>query len=133
MIRRWEKFTAGPPEPRSSRRYVSINPRGLILFNEKVYLEFGKPEAVVLLFDKANSMIGLSPANRKLKEAFPVRSKDSYWFVRASVFCRHHGIRLNTTERFADPEIDGEGIMLLDLTRTVSAAQLYPNTRKRNL
>ncbi len=130
MTTRWERFTAGPPEPKAERLYVSLNSSGLILINRKMIEEFGVPDAVVLFFDSKNHIIGLSPAHRELKDAFPVRRKDGYWFVQIAVFCKHHGIRIEKTEQFVSPEIDNEGMLRLDLTNTVSAAQRNPRRSK---
>ena len=127
---RWERFTAGPAAKMNERLYVSLNSKGLILINRKMYEEFGVPEKAVLLFDRQKNVIGLSPAHRELKDGFPVRQKDGYWFIEAAVFCKHYGIRIEKTEQFVSPEIDEEGILRLDLTNMVSAAQRKPKNAK---
>lgn len=131
MIARWERYTAGPPPPKSDRLYVSLNPRGIILLNRRIYDQFGAPEFVVLLFDRQQNMIGLSPSHADVKDAFPVRARDGYWFIQGGVFCTHYSIRLDKTERFTQPEIDDEGILRLDLTKTTSAAQRYGRSRTK--
>ena len=128
---RWERFTAGPATPKNERLYVSINSSGLMLINRKMYEEFGAPDAAVLLFDRKNSVIGLCPAHRELKDAFPIKQKDGYWFIQAAVFCKHYGIRVEKTEQFVSPIVDGEGILRLDLTNSVSAAQRKRRTAKQ--
>ncbi len=112
----------GPSEHPSRRNYVSLSPKGIILMNKRLYKKFGEPEAIVLLFEKRNNLIGLLRSREGVKEAFPVRSRDGYHFIHARPFCKNYGIVVPATERFVDPEIDPEGVMRLDLTKTVSAA-----------
>ena len=42
--------------------------------------------------------------------------------IHASPFCRHFGIKLSTTERFVEAEIDNDGILHLDLRKTVTVS-----------
>lgn len=53
--------------------HVTLNHRGMFQFNRKAYEELGSPKAAVLLFEKATSTIGISPAHPHLREAFPFR------------------------------------------------------------
>lgn len=130
MIEQFEKFAAGPFRPSSERMYVSLSSKGTLLMNRNAYEAFGVPDAVVLFFDKKNSIIALSAAHKELREAFPVKSKDGHWFIQASPFCRHFGIRIEKTEQFLSPDIDSQGRLRLDLTQTVSVAQRKPRSRK---
>ncbi len=121
----------GPFRPSNEKMYVSLSEKGILLMNRNAYEAFGVPDAVVLYFDRKVNVIALSPAHRELREAFPVTAKDSHFFVKVSPFCKHFGIRVEKTEQFLYPEIDDQGLLRLDLTRTVSAAQRKPRVRKR--
>ena len=72
----------------------------------------------VLLFDKVNSVIGVMPSNKFAKNAYPLcaKSKARHRIVRANKFCRHYGIRVDKTIAFNAPEIDDEGILVLNET-----------------
>ena len=130
MIEHLEKFSGGPFRKSSESMYVSLNNRGILLMNRKAYEALSAPEAVVFYFDRKNSVIAVSPAHRSLKEAFPVAARDGHWYVRASSFCRHFRIRIERTEQFLYPKIDDKGLLRLDLTATVSAAQRRPRIRQ---
>jgi hypothetical protein len=55
--------------------------------------------------------------------AFPVLEKNiSGYRINAAPFCRHYGIRLDTTVRFVGPEMNN-GKLELKLAETISIAQ----------
>ena len=120
MARHWEKFTEGPYISSRNRMHVTLNSKGVFQFNRQVFDGLGKPSAVALFFEKATSTIGIGAAHRQLREAFPVNQRqDTYWTINAVPFCRHFGIKIDQgTEAFADPEIDTEAILQLDLRTT---------------
>ncbi len=119
MIRKFEKFMEGPFISTKDRLHVTINNRGCIQFNRRFYEALGKPRSVVLYYDKAANVIGMSSAYPQLREAFPVNERQTYYFtVNAIPFCRNFGIKVDGTYAFSDPELDNDGIMHLDLRRT---------------
>jgi hypothetical protein len=120
MARHWEKFTDGPTISSRDRFHVTLNSKGVFQFNRKVFEALGKPRAAVLYFEKATSTIGIGPAQERLREAFPVNIRqEMYWTINAIPFCRHFGIKIDRgTEAFADPELNDEGILQLDLRTT---------------
>lgn len=120
MISHWEEFNAGPTPPRNERLHVTLSPKNIILLNGNMHERLGSPEAVVLLFDKVNSIIGVNPAPPSLPNAFPVKEKGRgrHRLIRATPFCRHYGIKLDSTTAFVDPQIDEDGVLRLDLRTT---------------
>ena len=120
MARQWEKFTGGPSTKRSrDRMRVTINARGTIMLNRKAFTEMGSPKAAVLFFDKEASVIGISSAHEKLREAFPVVPRiGGYWNINAVPFCRHYGIQIKGTEVFPYAETNEQGLLELDLRTT---------------
>lgn len=131
MARHWEKFTDGPFIRSGDRVHVTLNGKGVFQMNRRAYETLGKPAAAVLYFEKATSMIGIAAAHERLREAFPVNNKnETYWTINAIPFCRHFGIRIDGTEAFADPEIDQEGILQLDLRTT---RRVYGGRGKRGM
>ena len=125
MIIHWDEFEAGPTEPPSERVHVTLSPKNVILLNGNIYEQMGKPEAVVLMFDKVHSLIGLRPARADRPGAFPVKHKPpgSHRLVRATPFCKHHGIKVDRPTAFIEPELDGDGILRLDLRKTVGVGR----------
>lgn len=119
MARHWEKFTGGPTVRSRDHMHVTLNSKGLFQLNHKTYSALGKPQAVVLFFEKQYSIIGISPAHAKLSEAFLVKPKmDFGWTINAIPFCRHFGIQIDGTEAFVNPDVDEQGILQLDLRCT---------------
>lgn len=119
MIRQWEEFPVGPngdPE----KLHVTLGKKGEILVGAKTFEKMRRPEAVVLLFDKLNSVIGLMPSHIRAANAYPFKQKSQakYRIIRANRFCRHHGIKVDRTVAFNKPEIDTDGILVLDLKST---------------
>ena len=119
MARQFEKFMDGPFIPSRDRMHITLNKWGVFQMNRKAYETLGKPAAVVLFFEKATGMIGISAAHQRLRESFPLKNKGNmHWTINAIPFCRHFGIRIDGTEAFADPELDDKGMMHLDLRTT---------------
>lgn len=119
MARVWEKFTGGPVVRSRERLHITLNSKGVFTFNRKVFEALGSPKAAVLYFEKETSVIGISAAHPKLREAFPVKCKEGLnWIINAIPFCRHFGILLDKTEAFVDPDIDNQEILQLDLRTT---------------
>ena len=120
MARVWEKFTGGPVERSRDRLHITLDKKGVFLFNRKVFEALGSPQAVVFYFEKDTNVIGISSAHPKLREAFPVKVKadGSNWIVNAIPFCRHFGIKPDGTEAFVDPDVDAQEILQLDLRNT---------------
>lgn len=128
MARHWEKFTAGPTITSRDRVHVTLNGKGLFQFNRKAYELLGSPKAAVLFFERSTSTIGISPAHTQIREAFPFRASSSCFTVSGRPFCRHFGIDVEGTEAFADPELDPQGVLQLDLRTT---RRVYGGRRRK--
>jgi len=129
MDREFEKFRGGPTQSTSERLYVTINKENVIGLNNNCYQILGKPPAVYLYFSRVKDVIAVEPVQSpRLPEAFPVKEKNSVgWRINASPFCKHFGIRLDSTERFINPDITSDGKLILKLSETVTVRQ---NRRK---
>ncbi|HQZ95918.1 MAG TPA: hypothetical protein PLP21_06335 [Pyrinomonadaceae bacterium] len=120
MIEYWEKYTGGPTKPPGERIHITINKKGLLMMNRNVHKLLSNAEAVELMFNRKDGVIGISPAHAQLSEAFPVVDKGGSFGINASPFCRHFGIKVQGTEAFVNPEIDDTGVLELNLATTVS-------------
>ncbi len=120
LDREWEKFDGGPFVPFADRMYVTLSGKGKLLLNRKTHAVIGKPERVLLYFNRKKDTIGIRPAHERLAEAFPVRETGGSLIVYCGTFCRHFGIKLSTTEKFIAPDISPEGLLVLDLSNTVT-------------
>lgn len=120
MLGCWGEFEDGPTAPRASRLHVTLSPRSVIHLNGNVHEKLGKPDFVRLFFDRLNSRIGILPTHKATPQAFPVKTKGKgrQRIIWASPFCKRYGIHFDTIRAFADPEIDTEGLLSLDLLNT---------------
>lgn len=119
----WEEFPIGPQGPVSGL-HVTINKKGEILIGARTFKEFGCPEHVLLSFERRYDLIALEPVTSRATNAYPLvkKSNGGHRVIRASLFCRHHGINFNVTIAFNTPEISEKGVLILNLReiRTVS-------------
>jgi len=114
-----EKFCGGPNTPAQFRMRVTLNKSNVLSFNQRTFDELGHPPAVYLYFSRVRDLIVVEPVSSiNLPAAFPVLEKGfSGYRVNVAPFCRHFGIRLDTSTRFVDPEING-GKLELKLAET---------------
>ena len=105
--------------------YATMNPLGHIFISKRTYELLGEPDAFHLLFDKINAAIGLKPTKKVMKNAYPALNRSGHGgrVIRSYSFIEEFGIRLNKTVRFINPEIDEDGILVLDLRKVRSAAK----------
>lgn len=112
--------------------YITMNSKGEIVMSRITYQRLGEPKAFVLLFDAVNNRIGLKPTVPSTRNAYPIgpRGPRGGKVVRAYRLMQEFGITLPETIRFHDPEIDQDGILILDL-RTARISERAGN-RFRN-
>ncbi len=123
MISHWEEFKPGPTPKLEERLHATLSRKGLIFLNGNIHELMGGPDAVVLLFDKINSVIGLNPVSPNVSNAFRLKPKPPgrHRIIHASPFCRHYGIAVDNTTVFLNPQIDEDGVLRLDLKATTRA------------
>lgn len=117
MLRQWEEFPVGPGGRGPNDLRVTLSRKGEIMVGAKAFEKMGRPEVAVLLFDRKNHTIGVCPADEKAVNGFPLipKKKCRHRIVRANLFCRHYGIRVERTVAFSRPVIDEDGVLVLDL------------------
>lgn len=119
MALHWELFKGGPTKPENQDFSITIDRKNVLTFNRYSVKMLGNPEAVMLMFEKKESLIGIVASSLKEKDAFPLKPKGGVnWIVHTAPFCRAHNIMIEKTERFDHPEIDDAGILRLDLKNT---------------
>lgn len=126
----WEKFNGGQNLPKQDHIHITMNKGGIIYINGNAYRMMGRPEAVHFFFNRKNNKIALRPAHARLKDVFQVKEKNHGYLIHASPFCINFGIRLDSTEKFVNPEVDNEGILHLDLSTTVTVSGKRRKRRK---
>ena len=115
MPRKFEEFTfRSIPASRKQPR-VAIQTRGNMSLNEAAFEALGKPEKVILLFDKDTNAVGLKATEEKVRYAFPIRrqSGSKSYLIGSASFCQHYGIDTSITKAF-EPVLE-EGILVFEI------------------
>ncbi|UQX89410.1 hypothetical protein M6D93_05240 [Jatrophihabitans telluris] len=71
---------------------ITIQKRGAISINKSAFLALGEPDAVELMYDRAEHRVGLRAADPRLDHAYPVRQSgggDNGPFVISAVAFTH--------------------------------------------
>jgi len=131
----WQEIPRGDVMPQYAGIYVTMNPGGDIVMSRVTYDRLDQPKAFLILYDKANTRIGLKPASLSTRNAYPVRvtGRSGAKMIRGHRLTREHRINLPQTIRFYDADIDEDGILILDLrTAKVSPrAANHPRNRAK--
>lgn len=110
---------------------VTIQRRGLISMNRSAYALIGDPEAIELLFDREERIVGLRPAELTDPNAYPVRPQGSGdtgpLLIAGQMFTKYYGIETDQAIRYVNPSMT-EGILCIDLK---SEGQLVTSNRSR--
>jgi len=125
MIRHWKEFEVGTARYYGGdRRYVTMSKRGIILINRKTVEDMGKPEGFVMLYDERYQTIGLRPATQNERNFIELKVKKgvTHRIVYAYQFCRHFKLKPTGTIVFTKPELDHDGVLLLELHSATEAA-----------
>ena len=128
MTRQWKMFKGGPTGPRRERLHVTLNRRGVILINYKMFEAMGQPEAAFLLYDERFQVIGIQPARQGEAYSFPIKHKEktSHRTIYAWPFCKSFKVFPTNTVFFTNPEIDGDGVLVLDMNRAEEVVNRGP-------
>jgi hypothetical protein len=83
--------------------------RGLLSINLAAFRALGEPEAVTLLYDPKEGIVGLRTARPQNENAYPVRKqkKAQSWVVGAQGFASYHGIKTVQARRFVGHDYGG--------------------------
>jgi hypothetical protein len=99
---------------------------GHIYFSGRAVEALGRPPGVALLFDKRKKVIGVMPSALERKHSYRLRTKRGMGAGRvigAKNFCAKFDIKPSGTIWFPKAFVNKDGIMLLDLHETASAAR----------
>lgn len=125
----WDIFRGWQTTPSNERLSVSINAKNVLTLNRYTRRMLGEPEWVLVMFNKREGLIGLSPTHADDTDGFQVKPKGGgqNYTIHIAPFCRHHNILIHATERFAKPGLTREGYLTLDVNNTINVS----NRRKR--
>ncbi len=123
MEKQWEEFTQKSTGKADVIR-VSLNARGNFALNQKTVDLLGSPEAIVLMYDKANQLVGLKASSPDVSHAYELKRQGTSqsYFLRAKSFCNFYGIDIGDTVVFNDVQME-DGVIVLQLTNVTEAAR----------
>ena len=123
---KWEDFEEGPAPDTKKRIHVTINNRCKIFFNRLALAALGNPDAVSLMYDRRQSVIGVkkTPTNRQSSYRLWTKEKrrSEGRMITAMNFCKRYGIAPAETLAFVSAEVQ-DGILVLDLNDVRSVAK----------
>ena len=124
MATHWDIFRGGQTKPSNKHITVSINKKHVLTLNKYARHLLGDPPAVLVMFNKREGVIGLSPTHEQDPDGFEVKPKGGgqNFVIHVAPFCRYHNILIETTERFTKPGLSKEGYLTLDLNNTIDVS-----------
>ena len=119
LHRNWVKFNGITKERGFNRHHITINHNGQIHVGRQVHIDLGRPRAVTLYYEPSLSKIAIEPADPRAPGVVPLIAKEfGAYYIPAKQFVRENRIAIAGTEAFIKPEINHNGIMILDLNQT---------------
>jgi hypothetical protein len=119
LHKNWIKFNATTRERGFNRHHITLNHKGQIHVGRKVHVDLGRPRAVNLYYEPDLAKIALEPTDPKTPGSVPLIPKTfGAYYIPAADFCRRNRVAVAGTEAFLTPEINHNGIMILDLKQT---------------
>lgn len=121
--------------PRSNVPALTIQKGGLFSLNRAAYIAMGSPEAVELLFDKANNLVGLRPVDSDIAHSYTIRPQNpgketGPVTFSGSAFTKHYGIDTTVSRRWTPTW--SEGILQVDLNQEGSVVVGNRSSSKGN-
>lgn len=97
---------------------VTVQRRGTFSFNAAARAAIGEPEAVELLYDPDDRVIGFRPADPSLPHAYALRKQggSNSWIIAGQAFTNRYGIPTDTALRYGATTEDG--VLVVDLKTT---------------
>lgn len=127
MKMQWEVFE-GKQYQRTSRNEprVTLGAKGTFYLNGAAYDELERPPAVEFLYEGNARVIGLRPVDPQKHNAFVIKHHGkggNYKRISAASFCSHHRLKFKRTLLFENAEVDHEGVMHLDLNKSIEVSR----------
>jgi hypothetical protein len=108
------------------RLHISLNPKGEFVISIATFEKINSPEAVVLLYDRETSTIGIKPSRLDVPNAVAVHKRHKRYnkVFRSKKFLEKHRLVLSHSLQFPRAVIDTDGILILNLREAVAAAEM---------
>ena len=126
MEYKWELHFAEPGMNSRDKIRVTLNTKGLFYLNPVALKALGEPDAVQVMFDRRQAVIGILRTSIEKKGAFLLKRKlaqgpGSGKCFYAGSFCKKYKLYPKEIKLFTDAHVDRDGILILDLNQMNSA------------
>lgn len=114
-MQHFEVFTHKQSRPPRDEAWVTINSRGGITLSEAAYHQLGSPEAVQLLYNRDEQIVGFRAAMAPSLDAYAIRpfNGGTSFGVAGKAFTQHYGI--DTTVARRRPTVMDGDLLCVDL------------------
>ncbi len=117
----WEVFQRRAA-PVVSQPFVTLQKRGTMSLNAAAFEALGEPEAVELLFDRGERLLGFRPVDPSAPHAYRPRKqgRTANYVVSGMALTQYYGVETDTARRYAAEMRDG--VLVVDLKQSGSDA-----------
>ena len=122
----FERFEDKPRAMTGKEPHVSLFAYGKIYLNRRAIELLGEPDAVALMFDQRQKVIGIQGVPPSRHYAFRLNKKDKRSLgstIAATSFLKHNKINPTETLAFRNPTLNENGILILDLNEVDSVSK----------
>ena len=122
----FERFEDKPRAMTGKEPHVSLFAYGKIYLNRRAIELLGEPDAVALMFDRRQKVIGIQGVPPSRHYAFRLNKKDKRSLgstIAATSFLKHYKIHPSETLAFRNPTLNENGILVLDLNDVASTSK----------
>lgn len=125
MMKHWTVFEGRPNGAARDVPRVTLGPNSTILVNEAAWARMGRPEAVELMYDAPNRLIGMRRTDPKRANAFPLKQKPKtrYRSIAAGAFLRHFGIKVEQTVSLGPLEFETSGLASCGMSQAINVGR----------
>lgn len=124
LHRNWVKFNGITKERGFNRHHITINHNGQIHVGRQAHVDLGRPRAVTLYYEPDLNKIAIEPADPRSTGVVPLIEKEfGAYYIPGKQFVRENRIQIAGTEAFIKPEINHNGILILDLNQTTRVSR----------
>ncbi len=130
----WTVLPRGEVAAHWSMLYVTMNPKGSIVISRTTHERLGSPPAFIIMFDRFNHRLGLKPAQIGEPNAYPARTygRRGAKIIRAYRLLTEFGIHPPDLIEFERPQIDPDGLLVLDLRKIHISAKAHSQCRNKD-
>lgn len=99
--------------PLVKQPYVTIQRRGTISLNASAHDQLGAPDAVELLYDKEEQIVGFRAVPKEAEHAYGLRAAGKTYIVSGTAFTKYYKIDTSVSKRWP-AHMDGD-VLCVDL------------------